>query len=112
MYRLKDSVDIAIHDSPFIMGTSYINEDCPYKAELVALALAMHNSYDNLNILMLRDPNRIYQELGRHHTEEQALEQDKKIKLLLDNNKIYYIELQMENIIAFVGDVLKENDGR
>lgn len=74
--ELRDQVDVIVTDSPIILG-------CLYGAslELSQELLRGFNSYDNLNIFLKR--TKPYESSGRHQTEEEAKEIDRKTLDLL-----------------------------
>lgn len=96
LVRLKNNVDYTIHDSPFLMGMSYLDNDdiLPIK-EFKQLVIALYNSYDNINIFLKRNTALTYQEYGRNQNLEEAIQKDIEIKKMLDDNKIPYIVVKM-----------------
>ena len=97
MYRLKDQVDFLIHDSPFVMGLTYLQDDehLPKKT-YKKLIVKMFKSYNNINIFLQRNTKEhMYQEYGRSQSLEEAIQKDKEIKQMLDDNKIPYIVVKM-----------------
>ena len=89
MHRLKNHVDYAIHDSPFVMGVTYVTHDSglPIK-QYTKMITKMFQSYDNINIFLERNTEEHkYQTYGRNQTLEDAIEKDKQIKKMLDDNK-------------------------
>jgi hypothetical protein len=85
---LNNKVDYIVTDSPFIMGVTYITDDCSFKQEIIDLSLAMNNSYKTLNFFLER--NHEYQEYGRSQSAEEADEKSKEIKRFLDKSGIKY----------------------
>jgi len=96
MFRVKDSVDFIIHDSPFVIGTVYAsNELIPLK-EYEALVIALYHRYNHINIFLERDVEKHkYQEYGRSQTLEQSMEKDRLIKEWLNKNEIPYFSVKM-----------------
>lgn len=97
MYRLRDQVDYLIHDSPFVMGIVYLQDDPHLPKKLYKkLVTEMFNSYNNLNIFLKRNTKDIgYQEYGRSQSLDEAIEKDKQIKRLLNKYNIPYFEVDM-----------------
>jgi broad-specificity NMP kinase len=89
---LDKKVEYIVTDSPFFMGVTYVQDDCPFKDELYKLALAMNDSYETMNFFIER--NHEYQEYGRSQTEAEADEKSDEIKKFLDDNKIEYVALK------------------
>ena len=110
MFRLKDQLDILVHDSPFIMGLAYLNSNTLPKEEYTALVLKMFNSYNNLNIFLTRNVSEHgYQEYGRSQTLAEAQEKDDEIKSLLDAHGIPYYDVQMgKNSVKEIIQKVKE----
>lgn len=92
---MEGQVDYVIHDSPFVMGLTYLAEDPHLPVnEFKALSVAMYKTYDNINIFLKRNvAEHPYQEYGRSQTLEQAEEKDREIRALLDDNNIPYYEI-------------------
>lgn len=106
LLRLKGKVDVAIHDSPFIMGLAYNTDALIPQKELADLALALHNRYTHINIFLQRDIRLYpYQDYGRNESLEEALVKDKEILELLEKNNLPYTTIKMSN--TTVTDILK-----
>jgi predicted ATP-dependent serine protease len=105
---LKHDLDIIVHDSPFVMGINYVMEDQHIPINLFKqMTLELFNSYRNINIILMRNPNVEYQQIGRNQTLEQAIELDNKItSFLCDNNiscnQVMVDENCIENILYWV----------
>lgn len=84
--RLIGQVDYIITDSPVLMALPYAREDYlpKYFRELV---WEVHHSYSNINFFLERAKE--YHPVGRHHTEEQAIELDGIIENLLASRDDY-----------------------
>lgn len=80
--KLKDlqrnNIDIAISDSPLLLQMIY-SKDKSYYPELNALVQKLNTEFENIDVFLQRH-NHKYQELGRVHTLEQAIELDQQIK--------------------------------
>jgi len=95
-FRLKDQVDIVIHDSPFIMGLTYIEEWQDYHDHFLAFAKGLFNSYNNINIFLERDVDtHAYQEYGRNQTLAEAQEKDREIIKFLNDNNIPFVKIKI-----------------
>jgi len=98
-FRLEGQVDYAVHDSPFIMGLMYL-QDNPHlpEKEFYDLVIAMHKSYDNINIFLERDNDaHPYQEYGRYQTLSEAEELDRRIKSMLDDHIPEYYTVKVSH---------------
>jgi len=98
MFRLKDSVDFLMHDSPFIMGATYIQESTFPKKEFVDFVIKLFNTHNNLNIFLNRNNDlHPYQEYGRSQTLKEAIAKDDEIKLFLINNNVPFIDVTIDD---------------
>jgi len=97
MFRLKEQLDYLVHDSPFIMGLTYLQEDPHLPKEIYKeLIVQMFKSYKNINIFLERNiEEHSYQEYGRSQTLEEAIEKDRQIKEMLIENNIEFITVKM-----------------
>ncbi len=111
MRRLFGQVDYLIHDSPFVMGLLYLQEDEHLPKNIYKdLIVKMYKSYNNLNIFIKRSNSHPYQEYGRNQTIEEAKEKDNEIKFLLDSENIEYIELEMgDSLVDAIYNLIKES---
>lgn len=111
LFRLRDQVDYVIHDSPFVMGVTYINKNDPYvDSELFkALALDMYSKYNNMNVFLTRTDEHPYQAYGRSQTLDEASVKDIEIKQFLVDNAIPFVEVPVgTNTVAEVISLIKE----
>jgi len=86
MERLRGQVDYMITDSPLILGIIYKPDN--YFNNYDSLLNELHNSFDNVNIVINRVKE--YKSYGRMQTEEESDKIAIKIKRFLDYNKIKY----------------------
>ena len=90
--RLLGKVDVIVTDSPIILSAIYIkpelNEPEEYKKFQQKLVREF-KKYDNFNFFINRDKKN-YQQAGRIHNLEEAIQIDEDIKRFLDKNNIYY----------------------
>lgn len=96
---MQGQVDYVIHDSPTVMGLTYLAKD-PHlpEAEFKALSVAIFKTYDNINIFLRRNIEaHPYQGYGRTQSLEQAQNKDLEIRALLDDNQIPYYEIEVGN---------------
>ena len=97
MFRLKDQLDYLVHDSPFVMGLVYLQDDDHLpKDEYKNLVTKMFKSYNNINIFLERNLEAHgFQEYGRNQTLEEAQQKDTEIKQMLIENRIPFIIIKM-----------------
>ncbi len=85
--RLIGKVKVVVTDSPLLLSIIYANDATDeFKKDIID----GFNSYNNFNIIVLRDKRLKYEQAGRKESKEESFKKDKEIKDLLDNNKIYY----------------------
>jgi nicotinamide riboside kinase len=105
---LKDKVDYCIIDGPFLLSTIYYNEKYGIpKQEFYDFVVSLYNSYNNMNMLLLRGEYG-YQTIGRNETFEESKEIDNRIKqMLIDTKQNFSIininkELNLNGIIESI----------
>ena len=86
--RLRGKVDWVVTDSPIILGHFYMPEDFPGKEPFCQFVNEMFNSYDNINIFLVRDKE--YNPNGRNQTEDEAKVIDQRIVEFLSENDTSY----------------------
>lgn len=112
MFRMRDQVEYIIHDSPFITGMIYANEDLIPLKEFEALIIALYKRYSHINIFLKRNPNKEYQSTGRNQTKEEAEAIDERIKDWLRANGIEFYEVEIgDNTLHEIYEIIKNNDG-
>lgn len=95
--RLLDhDVDYAITDSPLLLCAAYTRMGTNSYSSLVPLVLELFNSYDNVNIVLKRNPE-FYVQVGRSQTVEQAIQIDEVVIALLDEFNIPHHVLEIDN---------------
>ena len=93
LWRLKDKVDVAITDSPIILSRIYNRQNFTHFDPFV---LELFNEFDNVNVFVERHIQHEYYKIGRIHDELEAIEIDKRIRRMLDNDGIKYISVPCE----------------
>jgi len=84
--RLRGQVDYVITDSPIIQGVVYTPKN--YFPSFKSLQMELHNSFDNINILLNRTKE--YKDYGRTQTEEEARALDMEIRNFFRDNDMTY----------------------
>lgn len=106
LFILKNKVDYVVNDSPILLGLVYGKDEDPGVTNFKKALLDIHNSQDTLNVVLTRMKE--YNPIGRVQSEEDACELDKIIKKMLDNNNIFYYELNGdENIYKDIFNLLR-----
>lgn len=101
-YKLSsvvDKVPVVVTDAPLLLPLVYQKVSIPYFKEFV---LDRFFSFNNINFFLDRGAKE-YKEVGRNQTAQEAVEIDKMIQSLLDNNDIAY-EYMPWNVNKFVVD--------
>lgn len=105
LVRLLDHpIEYAITDSPVLLCAAYakLNGVVDKQSNLVPLILEVFASYDNINIVLQRDPT-FYSQTGRSQTLDQAHEIDNVVVTMLDEFKLPYHSIAVgENAIQAV----------
>jgi len=105
IFKLREEVDIIIHDSPFIMGLCYLKPDSHLPMnEFKDLIVKMFKSYNSININLQRNQINEYTTVGRNQDFEEACRIDTQIENLLRENYIEYIN--MKNSLNIVNEIL------
>jgi len=106
LWRLKGQVDCVITDSPLAMSLVYAQPDY-LPGYFKKLGLELFNHYDNINIFLKRE--KPYHKVGRSQTEDQARQLDSKIKDLMLEFEIPFIEVPANQDAKYViFDIIKE----
>jgi len=109
LFKLKDQVDLLIHDGPFLLGLVYLQEKDGFPAQQFRdYLLALWNSYEHVNIFLKRNTDAHgYQEYGREQTLEQAQALDEQVQDMMDKNGIpYHIVEVGENSVKHILEIL------
>lgn len=113
MFRLNGQVDYLVHDSPFVMGMVYLQDD-PHlpKKQYKKLVTEMFKTYDNLNIFLERNVEAHgYQEYGRNQSLEEAMAKDEEIKEMLTKYDIPFITIKMgKKAVKQIYKLIKERE--
>lgn len=103
MWRLKDTVDVIITDSPLLVSIYYNKTKSNYFDDLV---IEQYNKFNNLLYILKRDGITFQQE-GRIQNEEESKQIDIEIKNILDKNRIDYKEVStLDAIDMIVKDIV------
>jgi adenylate kinase family enzyme len=107
MWVCSKHVDVIVTDSPLLLSCIYGNDSV-----LNNLVLQEFNKYQNINIFVKRAST--YVEVGRNHTEEEALEKDAEIKSLLIRERFSYIEElgSLKSVSSIHGTIINALESR
>ena len=93
--RIANEVDVAITDCPLLLSAVY-NRDPIFIAntalheDFKKLVVSIFKSYDNINVLL--DRQHEYEDMGRHESEEEALEVRKMLCRAFNKYDVAYEE--------------------
>lgn len=98
---LIDETEIAITDSPLLLGLVYMPKDYPQPALAEQIRQA-YRRYENIDIFLRR--NKPYNQKGRYQTEDQAKDLDVQIGWMLEREHIPHeiIDFGRENVEAVI----------
>lgn len=94
LFRLLNQVDVIVTDSPIILSAVY-NKSHPH---LNTAMIDEFKSFNNLNFFLHR--TKAYVQAGRYQTEDEAREVDSDVKIMLQNNKIPYININAQEGVS------------
>lgn len=90
---LRKKIEYVVTDSPLMIQTVY--NRCFDRRIFDNTALYLHNLYENINILLVRNPNYLYEKTGRLQDQlEEAQKYDVLIKNMLDHFNIQYFTFE------------------
>ena len=98
--RLEGKVDFVITDSPLLLQKHYYMASMPNwtdKADQLYLKFVteVSKTFDNVNILLQRNLEFGYQEVGRFQTLDEAIAIDKKMAKILEDTESEYLMVQV-----------------
>lgn len=74
----RHNIDYAVVDSSILLSLFYMPDDFPQSFR--PFVRDVFDSYDNINILLDRNPDLPYIQTGRNESEQQAIEIDEKVR--------------------------------
>lgn len=74
----RHDIDYAVVDSSILLSLFYMPDDFPQSFR--PFVRDVFDSYDNINIMLDRNPNLPYIQTGRNESEQQAIEIDEKVR--------------------------------
>jgi adenylate kinase family enzyme len=97
---------VVITDSPILLSTVYNPETSQY---FRALIIEMHNKFNNMNILLKRNPQ-THTMVGRIHSLTESISIDNRIKNILEEEGMDYAEFDpiSDNISALGKLIIEE----
>lgn len=88
---VRHDIDYAVTDTSLILACIYAPEW--YPRSFHPFILDLYSSYDNINILLKRNPDLPYKQPGRNENKDQAIKKDAELFTLLTTHHIPYYEV-------------------
>lgn len=107
-YRIDTSykcMQVTITDSPILLGPIYDADSSP---ALLALSLEHHAKYNNVNLVLTRNPEFEHSMAGRVHSLTESVSIDNRIIRFLEDNNIPYLMYDEYGKERIVGLVLRQ----
>lgn len=82
----RHEIDYAVVDSSILLSLFYMPDDFPQSFR--PFVREVFDSYDNINIVLDRNPNIPYVQTGRNEDEQQAIEIDQKVRQYFEDTGI------------------------
>lgn len=96
LFKLRDQVQLVVTDSPMILGTMYQGWGCSPDWEKGVVH--QFKMFDNINIFLVRNTDKHpYNPKGRNQSEDQAVEIDRKTRLMLETHSIPFHEIKVDD---------------
>ena len=107
--RLRNKVDYVVTDCPILLCVPYIPPKAYYKEHLIPLMAECAVSFDNFNVMLLRNEG-THTDLGRYHDLEESIEKDKEIRQVVSlYDPVWYETPVDENTVDRVFNQLISN---
>lgn len=98
LQRLIEHVEWAVTDCPVLLGLAYVPATDPEREAITQMATVAHKLYDSYNIFLKRPSN--YQNYGRVHSYEEAMELDERIQQILRDRDVPFWVLETSPTVA------------
>lgn len=85
---VRHDIDYAVTDTSLILACIYAPEWYPHTFH--PFVLDIYSSYDNINIVLERNPKLPYKQPGRNENKEEAIQKDRELVALLNRYHIPY----------------------
>lgn len=101
----RHDIDYAVVDSSILLSLFYMPDDFPQSFR--PFVREVFDSYDNINIVLDRNPNIPYVQTGRNESEQQAIEIDQKVRrYFADTGISYYRVMAGDGAVAECMDII------
>ncbi len=99
--RIRNTTDIIVTDSPVLLGLVY-GEMNGISEEYAQQIRSYYDSFDNFDMLMVRNRNAGFQQEGRVHDEKQSIKLDGKIEEMLKKQDVFFGRYKRDDIAKTV----------
>lgn len=107
-----DQVPVVVTDSPLPLNTIYLKDKSePYCRDVMR---CFNDEYVNLNIVLERDPNALFQTEGRIHDKNESVVKDREIVKFLRDNNINYVSFpvnDLESMLKYIKAAIQQSKG-
>jgi adenylate kinase family enzyme len=88
---VRHDIDYAVIDSSILLSLFYMPDDFPQSFR--PFVQDVFDSYDNINIMLVRNPDIVYDTTGRNESEQQARDIDASIQdyFVTNNRPVHYV---------------------
>ena len=91
-----DQVPVIVTDSPLPLNVIYLKDNSEaYNKDVLR---CFNDEYLNINIVLQRDPNALFQSEGRIHDKKESVVKDMEIVNFLRNNRINFVSFPVNDI--------------
>lgn len=106
---VRHDIDYAVTDTSLILACIYAPDW--YPRSFKPFILDIYSSYDNINILLERNPDLPYKQPGRNENKEQAMQKDQELVQLLDTHHIPYHRVKAgKGALKAVMEIVKQHN--
>ena len=110
LFRIKDTYEYAIMDSPIVLSSLYRSYDSFYDKEMFdELVFSTFTKYDNKNFLILLEDDN-YEERGRVHSLSDSKKLQNRMWNMLYQRDIRFTTCRRKNAVDKIFKTIKEED--
>lgn len=101
----RHDIDYAVVDSSILLSLFYMPDDFP--PSFGPFVRTVFDSYDNINILLDRNPTLHYIQTGRNESEQEAIDIDNKVRqYFTDTGIIHYRVMAGDDVVSNCIDIV------
>lgn len=111
LFRIRDTYDYAIMDSPLVLSSLYLQDDSFYDKEIFnKLVFSTFNKYDNINFFVRINTHFKFEETGRKHNLNDSIQLEEKLENMLNYYGINYSNhINNHYLLEEILDKIKNN---